>query len=129
MPVFLHPEISSTLYAGTHSVLKSINGGGSWDTLAPNITVQKISSLAQSRVNPNNMILGTGKDHPTDSLFLVIISTDEGHSWTDVTGRLPGESRWISRVVTDPVDENTMYAGEHRVKWDMSEKLYLLLTI
>jgi photosystem II stability/assembly factor-like uncharacterized protein len=108
-PVFMHPASSNTLYAATHSVLKSANGGGSWDTLAANITLQQISSLAQSQINLNNMILGTGKDHPLDSLFLVMVSDDEGHMWTDVTANIPGESRWISRVVTDPVDENTMY--------------------
>jgi hypothetical protein len=55
------------------------------------------------------MILGTGQDSPLDSLFIVKISTDEGVTWTDVTANIPGESRWISRVVTDPADENTMY--------------------
>jgi hypothetical protein len=66
--------------------------------------------MAQSRVNPNNMIFGTGTGHPVfDSIFMVKISTDEGVTWTDVTSNIPGESRWISRVVTDPLDENTMY--------------------
>jgi hypothetical protein len=29
--------------------------------------------------------------------------------WSDVTDNIPGEPRWITRVVCDPVDANTMY--------------------
>ena len=56
------------------------------------------------------MIFGTGLDHPYfDTVFVVKISTNEGVNWTDVSPNIPGEERWISRVVTDPVDANTMY--------------------
>lgn len=44
-----------------------------------------------------------------DSIIIVKVSTDGGYNWEDVTYNVPGEERWITRVVTDPVDENTMY--------------------
>ena len=37
------------------------------------------------------------------------ISTNGGVGWSDVTDNIPGEPRWITRVVCDPVDANTMY--------------------
>jgi photosystem II stability/assembly factor-like uncharacterized protein len=109
-PIFMHPTTHAFLYAATKDILKSVNGGGSFDVIAEAVSPQKISTMAQSQVNPQNMIFGTGTDHPHyDTIFIVKISTDEGVTWTDVTGNIPGDSRWISRVVTDPVDENTMY--------------------
>jgi hypothetical protein len=56
------------------------------------------------------MIFGTGVNYPPfDTVFYVKISTDEGLTWTDVSANIPGEIRWIARVVTDPVDDSTMY--------------------
>jgi len=109
-PVFLHPTTPGLLYAATKHIVKSVNGGGSFGLVAANASPQNISTMAQSQVNPEIMIFGTGTDHPHfDTIFMVKISTDEGVTWTNVTANIPGESRWISRVVTDPVDENTMY--------------------
>ena len=40
----------------------------------------------------------------------VKISTDEGVHWSDdLSPNIPGEPRWIPRVVTHPSDPNTMY--------------------
>ena len=66
--------------------------------------------MAQSQVNPSNMIFGSGIGHPYfDTVYVVKISTDEGVTWNDVSQNIPGEERWISRVVCDPVDDSTMY--------------------
>jgi len=109
-PIFMHPTTPVLLYAATKDILKSVNGGGSFGIIAEDASPQKITTMAQSQVNPEIMIFGTGTDHPHyDTIFMVKISADEGVTWTDVTANIPGESRWISRVVTDPVDENTMY--------------------
>ncbi len=92
--------------------MKSSNAGSSFQIIsgAVNVAPSFISSMAQSQVNPHNMIFGAGMDHPNfDTVFIVKISSNEGVNWTDVTTNIPGESRWISRVVTDPLDANTMY--------------------
>ena len=109
-PILMHPTNPDILYAANTNILKSSDGGESFNIIATNVALQNISTMAQSRVNPNYMIFGTGTGHPVfDTIFIVKISTDEGVTWTDVTSNIPGESRWISRVITDPVDENTMY--------------------
>jgi hypothetical protein len=39
----------------------------------------------------------------------VMVSTDGGYNWINVTANIPGEKRWIPKVLCDPIDENTMY--------------------
>jgi len=109
-PVFMHPTDNNILYAANQNFYKSTDRGMSFELQASGISPVKINTMAQSHVNPNKMIFGTGLDiFLYDTLFQVKISTDEGLHWTDVTANIPGEKRYISRVVTDPVYENTMY--------------------
>jgi hypothetical protein len=70
-----------------------------------------IVSLALSPSEPNNMIFASGgTQSPVPGEQIVVkISTDGGYTWNDVTSNIPGEPRWITRVVCDPVDANTMY--------------------
>ncbi|MCX6225602.1 MAG: T9SS type A sorting domain-containing protein [Bacteroidia bacterium] len=111
-PFFMHPTNNNILYTANKKILKSTNAGLTFEVISgpTDISPVNIGTLAQSQVNPNNMILTTGFEKAAlDSAFLVKVSTDEGSHWTDVTANIPGEIRWISRVVTDPVDANTMY--------------------
>jgi photosystem II stability/assembly factor-like uncharacterized protein len=109
-PFLMHPNISNTIYAANQNFYKSKNGGYEFQVQALGISPVNITTMAQSHVTPSHMIFGTGIDIlENDTGILVKISTDEGKNWTDVTANIPGEPRWISRVATDPVDENTMY--------------------
>lgn len=109
-PIFLHPAQSNIIYAASKHLYKSTDWGQTFGFQATWISPVNINTMAQSKVNPGHMIFGTGLDSFVyDSVFLVKISTDEGVNWTDVTANIPGETRFISRVETDPVDENTMY--------------------
>ncbi|MCX6224043.1 MAG: T9SS type A sorting domain-containing protein, partial [Bacteroidia bacterium] len=110
-PFFMHPTNNQILYTANKKILKSTDAGLTFQIISgPNdISPVNIGTMAQSQVNPSNMIFGTGIDNPSVSVFIVKVSKDEGATWTDVTSVIPGESRWISRVVTDPVDANTMY--------------------
>jgi len=109
-PFFMHPNDHMTLYSANSNILRSTTGGQpvtSWVIIAPNVTPGDVCSMAQSKVNPNNMILAGGgfTDYP-----VVKISTDGGFQWsTDLSPNIPGESRWITKVVTHPADSNTMY--------------------
>ncbi len=109
-PVFMHPTDNNIIYGANKNLYKSTNGGVTFPLQSLNISPVNIATMAQSKVNPSHMIFGTGKDiFIYDTAFLVKISTDEGVNWTDVTANIPGETRYISRVVTDPLDANTMY--------------------
>jgi photosystem II stability/assembly factor-like uncharacterized protein len=116
-PFSIHPSSSDTIYAANRNLYQGV--GYNMVPLTENLSPEFITSLAQSKINPQNMILCSGgsienDDVPfggavPDSLYLVMVSKDGGFNWTDVTANIPGETRWISKVVTDPVDENTMY--------------------
>lgn len=110
-PFFQHPDSNEWLYTANKNVYRSTNGGATFQSIANNVAPVIISDMAQSHVNPDNMILCTGfGDIPQyDTVILVKVSTDGGESWEDVSGNIQGEERWISRVKTDPYDENTMY--------------------
>ena len=109
-PFFQHPTKPLYLYTAGTSIYRSTNRGISFSILSQNASPKPIWTMAQSKVNPNYMIFGTGNDIPfTDSTFYVRISKDEGKTWTDVSANIPGEQRWISKVATDPVNDSTMY--------------------
>ncbi len=109
-PIFMHPAESNILYAASKHLYKSTNWGQTFTFQATWISPVNINTMAQSKVNPGHLIFGTGVDSFVyDTVFLVKISTDEGVNWTDVTANIPGETRYISRVATDPLDANTMY--------------------
>lgn len=113
-PFFMHPTDHLALYAATTGfyTYKQSN----FVLLKGNITTIPIfiNSVAQSRLNPDHFILSTGMSYTnylydSDDKIKVMVSSDGGYNWTDVTANLPGEIRWISRVVADPGDENTFY--------------------
>ena len=107
-PFFMHPTNNQWIYAANNSVLRSTNAGSSFSVIASNVsTADFINTMAQSPVNPNNMIFaGSGLYTSTPQ---VKVSTDGGFTWTDVTSNIGGTQRYISRVVCDPQNANTMY--------------------
>jgi len=124
-PLLKHPTDPNIIYIANKKILKSTNAGNTFQIISgsSNVAPSFINTIAQSQVDPNHMIFGTGMDHPFfDTAFIVKVSTDEGVSWTDVTQNIPGEKRWIARVLTDPADVNTMYVL--RTGFSEANKLY-----
>ena len=110
-PFIMHPTNHKILYTANKSIIKSTTGGAPFQVIAPNVAPEFIVGLAMSRVEPEKMIFASGgtQQPVPGSQIVVKISTDGGYNWTDVTSNIPGEPRWITRVVCDPVDANTMY--------------------
>jgi photosystem II stability/assembly factor-like uncharacterized protein len=112
---FMHPTDHRTLYSPSNLLWYSSDGGVSWSVknVDPPVLVQDlVVTMAQSKVNPNNMILAGGGDLPAPlpDNPEVKISTDGGVHWSDdLSPNIPGEPRWITKVVTHPTDSNTMY--------------------
>jgi hypothetical protein len=110
-PFFIHPAGLRTVYAANNDVWRyqynAIPPG--WEKLTTGLSPVKINSLALSTINPDHMIL-SGFDYAYFTpQIVVMISNDGGYNWIDVTDNIPDDSRWISRVLCDPADQNTKY--------------------
>ena len=114
-PYIMHPENPDILYVGTYRVQKSTNRGDSWTPISSNLTqggsnsYHTITTLDISALNPNIIISGSADGK-------VYITSNDGDNWTDISQGLP--DRWITRVKTDPFNENTIYVTVSGFRWD-----------
>ncbi|MCD4695116.1 MAG: hypothetical protein K8S16_02655 [Bacteroidales bacterium] len=114
-PLAMDPVNSNTLYFGTYRIWKSVNGGSSWNDVSGDITkgidqyFHTVTAIAVSPVNTDIVLAGTGDG-------LVHVSTNAGSSWENVTNGLP--DRWVTSVICDPFEENTIYATVSGFRWD-----------
>jgi photosystem II stability/assembly factor-like uncharacterized protein len=111
-PFFMHPTNPETLYSANNRIWRSTNGGDSWSVISdPPIVVQNlVVTMAQSKANSDNLILAGGGSFSFPNNPEVKISTDGGIVWSnDLSPNIPGEPRWITKVVTHPSESNTMY--------------------
>ena len=123
-PLAMDPINPEILYFGTHRVWKTSNGGDFWVSITDDLTdgddgstYHTVSTIAVSDVNNNIILAGTddGRVH---------ITTNAGLDWAEISEGLP--KRWITRVETDPFDENTIYVTLSGFRWDESEPHVLM---
>ncbi|MBE0569998.1 MAG: T9SS type A sorting domain-containing protein [Ignavibacteriaceae bacterium] len=114
-PYWQHPTNSNYIYAGwAYRIIRSTDKGNSWFYFsASNLTSNRITSVAQSKVTVANMMSISSYFTTTPDIDR---STDEGATWTDITTNyttflstagLSGTN--IQRVVADPVSGTTFY--------------------
>ena len=108
--VHSNPDI---IYIGAASggVWKTTNGGASWTPIFDDQPTQNIGAIAIQQSNPNVIWVGTGEGNPRNSVSLgegMYKSIDGGKSW-----KLMGLQKTmnIHRILIDPTDPNTVYAG------------------
>jgi len=114
-PVVMDPNDSEILYYGTNHVYRTFNGADFWMSISSDLTEGlngtrwgTLSTIGVSPVNSDIIWAGTSDSH-------VWVSTNNGFHWTDVSETLP--YRWVSRVIPDPIDENTAYVTFTGLKW------------
>jgi len=114
-PVVMDPNNNNVLYYGTNRVYRTTNAAAFWYSISPDLTEGlhgsrrgTVSTIAVSPQNSNIIWAGTSDSH-------VWVSTDNGSSWSDVSASLP--RRWVTRVVPDPLNENTAYVTFSGLKW------------
>jgi len=116
-PLELTPGQNEIAYFGTYRVWRSINNGSDWTVISGDLTqggdnyFHTLTCLAISPLNPFYIMAGSGDGQ-------VNISTDNGSSWQNITEGLP--IRWITDVVFDPQDINTIYVTVSGFRWDES---------
>ncbi|MBK7173084.1 MAG: hypothetical protein IPH84_07595 [Bacteroidales bacterium] len=116
MPFAMHPLDPDVLYLGTQRVWKSEFGGYGWVAMSEDLTKgpdgsgwHTISTIAISQVNSDQVVAGTDDG-------LVHITEDGGFTWTNITNGLP--DRYVTRVATDPDDDNILYVTYSGFRWD-----------
>jgi len=114
--VVRNPDI---IYIGTASggVWKSTSGGTVWEPIFDDQKLVNIGALAITQSNPDIIWVGTGEGNPRNSLNLgagIYRSPDAGKTWEF---RGLEKTRNIHRIIIDPRDENTIYAGVEGNPW------------
>jgi photosystem II stability/assembly factor-like uncharacterized protein len=133
-PLVTNPAEPDAVFAGSQYVLKSTNGGQSWQRISPDLTYADpatlgdsggpitrdqtgieyyatVFSIAPSTVDPK--VIWAGSDDG-----LIHVTTSGGGSWQDVTPRgLPKFSR-VSMIDAGHRSTRTAYAAVHRYQLD-----------
>lgn len=109
-PYIFDPNNPQKIYLGGESLFASSDAGLTWDPIssdlsnglqgAGGVVYGTITSIAASALNAAHLVVGTDDGN-------VWVTTNTGQNWTKVSDSLP--KRWVTRVVTDLSDPNTIY--------------------
>ena len=107
------------IYVGSASggVWKSVSGGIAWEPIFEEETTASIGAIAIQQSNPSVIWVGTGEGNPRNSLNGgdgIYKSLDGGKSWKKMG---LAATRHIHRIIIDPTDPNTVYAGAIGSPW------------
>ncbi|MBI4854423.1 MAG: hypothetical protein HY819_21705 [Acidobacteria bacterium] len=94
----------NTLYFGTFRLYRSTDKGDSWSAISDRLTKQTRRAISAIGVVSGGSTVYTGSSDGA-----VFVTKDNGVSFQDVTDNLP--PRYISDVVPDPKDPNTVYVS------------------
>ncbi len=113
------PRNENTFYVGTASggLWKTSNAGTTFTPIFDNEAVASIGALAVDPVRPDIVWAGTGEGNPRNSVtggYGIYKSIDGGLSWKCMGLEL---TRYIHRIIIDPVDPDIIYAGAIGNPW------------
>ena len=97
--------------AASGGVWKTLNAGASWDPVFEKQPILNIGSIAIQQSNPSVVWVGTGEGNPRNSISLgegIYKTLDGGASWKRMGLE---KTRNIHRIIIDPSNPNTVYAG------------------
>lgn len=107
-PFAANPRSPATMLAGSQRVYRSLDNGVQWLPIGPDLTYNLPSGVVLSTITtvavsgPDTSLYYAGTDDGR-----VWRSVDRGASWYEITFGLP--SRYVTRVVPDPVDPQGVY--------------------
>ncbi len=135
-PIAVAATQPNTVYMGANKLLRSTNGGLTWQAISPDLTrndkskqqtsggpidydisgaetYDTILAIGLSPVNPNLIWVGTDDGQ-------VQYTRDGGKSWTDVAANLPGVGPWgrISQIEPSPFAAGSCYIAVDRHEMD-----------
>ena len=99
----INPVNTSTIYAATDSgVLRSTDGGATWDLSNNGLPSARVTAVAIDPSNPSTVYVGTQG---------VFKSTDGGETWAPADNGIPSSSLGIAAIAIDPSRPSILYAG------------------
>jgi len=114
-PVVIDPVNPNILYYGTDRVYRTTNKAVSWTAISPKLTSgfysPRLGTVTTIAVAPSN----TGYIYAGTDDSYIWVSKNNGANWTKISNGLP--KRWVTRIVVDPNDENTVYATFSGLRW------------
>ncbi|HEX7940264.1 MAG TPA: glycosyl hydrolase, partial [Gemmatimonadaceae bacterium] len=133
-PIVFSPHDSHTLYIASQKVLKTTDGGASWQAISPDLTLHDsatmgpvggpvtydmtgtewyatVFALAESPLRAGELWAGSDDG-------LVHLTRDGGRTWTDVTPRDLGRFTRVSIIEPSHVDPATAYLAANRYQQD-----------
>jgi photosystem II stability/assembly factor-like uncharacterized protein len=115
-PIIANYNIYGTLYAGFENVVKTTDGGNSWNAISnfPNLgNPQEVNAIAVSNSN-SQVIYAAKRVHYEYGLpSLLYKTTNGGGTWTNITAGLPDSLFFTSVEIseTDPLTAYVTLAG------------------
>ena len=99
----INPLNPSTIYAATDiGVLRSTDGGASWDATNNGLPSARVTAVALDPSNPSTVYVGTQG---------VFKSTDGGETWAPAANGIPSSSLGVAAIAVDPAHPSILYAG------------------
>ena len=118
-PIVISPFDPATIYTGYQYVLRSTDRGDTWERISPDLTTNDPSQmlLKSASAIPYQTVVALAESSRKKGLIYAgtddgrLHVTQDGKSWTDLTGGLPSR-RWISRVVPSQHADGTVYVTQ-----------------
>ncbi|KAA9331163.1 T9SS type A sorting domain-containing protein [Adhaeribacter soli] len=110
-PLVANYNQPGTLYVGFENVMKSTNGGLSWNKISNfprGFNQSEICALAASHANNNVVYAARRARLEYNILGTVYRTSNGGNTWTDITAGLP-DSVYYTSMEADETDANTAY--------------------
>ena len=127
-PILISPHDHNTVYVGSQHVHRTQNGGQSWEPISPDLTLNDRSRMGFSGgltgdnigVEYAGVVFGISESPIEPGLIwagtndgLLHVTRDNGGTWTNVTGNMPGLPEWLAvrSIAASRYDAGTAYVA------------------
>jgi photosystem II stability/assembly factor-like uncharacterized protein len=125
-PLHISPHDRNTIYIGSQHIHRTTNGGQSWETISPDLTLNDRTRMGSSGgLTPDNIgveyagvVFGIAESPRDRGVIwagtndgLVQLTRDNGKTWTNLSKNLPGLPEWgsVRSIAPSRHDSGTAY--------------------